>query len=325
MFTNKTNIPLPLAIWLAAPGSYDLIPNPQTISATSLQKPLRSLVLSRRIVRETEVDLDDLLASKLGTAVHEAVENAWLRDYEKAFFNLGYPISAIEKFVVNGNQKENYPKDSIFIFLEKRTSKELDGFIISGKFDVVIDGQLHDIKTTKTYSYIADSNTEDYRLQGSIYRWLNPDLIKEDTLIINYLFTDWSPLKALADKEYPKSRCLEKHIPLYSIQETETYIKNRIAQIKKYESVDQEELPLCSLEELWQEPTKYALYADPNKTSRATKLFDDLGSAQIHNNTKCKGKGLIVKREGAVKRCIYCDARSICTQAEQLQLKGLLK
>ena len=319
MYKNETDIGLPIAIWLASEGDYDLVPEPNVISATSLQRPLRSLVLGRRLVQEHDIDIDQLIPSKLGSSVHYSVEQAWINNYKEAFKALGHPQSMIDRITINPTKVK---EGDIPVYIEQRRAKKIDGFIVSGKFDLIVNGELHDIKTTKTYSYITGSNEGDYRLQGSIYRWLNPDIISGDFVHINYLFTDWTPTRAIADPDYPKSRCITKPISLYSIEETEVYIKKRIADLKYYEDMDQEELPQCTMKELWQDLSKYALYRDPNKTQRATKLEND---AMIHNATKYGGKGLIIKREGQVRRCHFCEAKGICTQAEELEARGLLK
>jgi hypothetical protein len=321
MYKNETNIGLPIAIWLASSGDYDLVPDPNVLSATSLQRPLRSLVLGRRIAQEQEIDIDQMIPAKLGSSVHYSVEQAWLNNYREAFKALGHPQSMIDRIVINPVKVK---EGDIPVYLEQRRAKEIDGFIISGKYDLVIDGELHDIKTTKTYSYITGSSEGDYRLQGSIYRWLNPDIITGNVVNINYLFTDWSPLRAVADNDYPKSRCITKAINLYSLEETEVYIKERIASLKYYENASQDNLPECSAKELWADAPKWAYYKNPNNTTRATKLFDLEGDAQIRN-AQDGGRGMIIKREGEVRRCLFCEARPICTQAELLKARGVLK
>lgn len=320
-FTNLTNIPLPVAVWLAAAGDYDFDPKPNQISATSLQKPIRSIVLEKRVVQQAEIDIESLIPSKLGTAIHTAVEVAWITRYRQAMHDLGLPKEVIEKTIVN--PKINQP-NKIFVWVEKRTEKEFNGYTISGKFDIVIDGELHDIKTTKTYNYIEGSNDQDYTLQGSIYRWLNQDIITKDYLTINYVFMDWSPLKALADKKYPQARSLAKKFPLLSVQETEQYVSERLAAIQKNMDLPQEQLPKCTKEELWQEEPVWAYYSDPNKKSKSTKNFNNPQEAYARL-AKDNNKGIIILREGEVKRCNYCNALSICQQAEQLRLANLLK
>ena len=325
MYKNETGIDLALAVWLASSSDYDLVPDPNVISATSLQKPLKSLILERQMVIENEVDIAHVVASKIGSSIHYSVEQAWTNEYKTVLANLGHPQSMIDRIIINPDDRSKYASDAIFVYLEQRRAKEVDGYLVSGKFDLVLDGELHDIKTGKTYSYTTGNNEGDYKLQGSIYRWLNPDIITGHVVHINYLFLDWSPMRVLADPDYPRHQCVTKAIPLYSIEETEMYIKQRLADLKYYEGKDQDQLPECTMKELWQELPKYALYRDPNKTARATKLFDLQNDAQIYNATKCKGKALIIERKGKVKRCHYCNARPVCTQAEQLELQGLLE
>lgn len=322
MFTNKTNIPLPLSVWLAASGDYDFIAEPNQISATSLLKPLRMLVLERRVAEQGQVDIDDLVASKLGTAVHTAAEIAWKIRYRQALADLGMAKDFVDKVVVNPTPDLDLT-GLIPVYVEQRRSKKIGKWNISGKFDFVIDGKLHDIKTTKTYAYITGNNDENYRKQGSIYAWLNPNIITNPKMEISYLFTDWSPFKALADSTYPTFRCLSKEFILD--QDIELWIRDRLSTLESYLDADQTGLPKCSPDELWQSKPTYAVYKDPSKRTRATRVFDNESEALLYDATKCSGKGLVVPRPGEVKRCNYCLARPICDQAKDLELQGLLK
>jgi len=325
VFTNNSNVPLPLAVWLAAPGDYDLEPSPTTISATSLLLPVRSLVLSRRVEEKAQNDLLDFVKSKLGTAVHANAEVAWLKKYRAAFQALGYNEQFINRVLINPSP-EMIQEDSIPIYVEQRTNRKLEGFTVSGKFDFVVDGCPHDIKTTSTYTYIKGTNDHKYRMQGSIYRWLNPEIITGEHVFINYLFTDWSPLKAKADPHtYPQSPVLSKSLPLYGMQDTENYIRGVITNIKKYEDTDQRDLPHCNKEELWMDDPTFAVYNNPNKTNRASRVFDTQQEAMIYNAEKNQGKGLMVARKSEPKFCRYCNARPICSQAEAYVLEGILE
>ena len=48
MYTNRGNISLPIAVWLAS-DDYDLHFNPKIVSVTELLQPLRSIILIRRV------------------------------------------------------------------------------------------------------------------------------------------------------------------------------------------------------------------------------------------------------------------------------------
>ena len=41
-------------------------------------------------------------------------------------------------------------------------------------------------------TYQNQSKDREYRLQGSMYRWLNPKIITKDVFNINYIFTDFN-------------------------------------------------------------------------------------------------------------------------------------
>ena len=318
MYKNETNIPITIAVWLASDGDYDLKPDANVISATTLLRPLRSIVLSRRIEEQGEIDVDDVVASKLGSATHTSIEQAWLTSYREALKALGHPEGMIESIALNPEKNE---PDKTNIYIERRTAKEIDGFVISGKFDFVVDGVIHDIKTTKTYTYISGSNNEDYRKQASIYRWLNSKLATEDYFYIDYIFTNWSPLEAKAKSDYPPARCVSKKFQLASLEETEMFIRKRIQDIKYYDPIAQEDLPECGPLDLWQSPTTWAYYKDVNKTTRATKLFDNHADALRYS----AGRGMIIERKGEVRRCTYCNAKSICLQADKYRAEGRLK
>ena len=49
MLKNEHNISLAVAVWLAASGDYDLVPDPKVISATTFLKPIKSIVFQLEI------------------------------------------------------------------------------------------------------------------------------------------------------------------------------------------------------------------------------------------------------------------------------------
>ena len=333
-YTNYGDVPLPLAVWLAADRGYDLKYDPYTISATTLQKPVRSVVLSRRIQEKQAhgtIDVSDIVQAKLGTAVHTAIEDAWIYARDLGLQRLGTPQHIIDRIRVNP-EVEELSEDILPLFMEVRSTREILGadigldrnWKISGKFDMVWLGRVRDTKTTKVYNWIAGSNDENYVLQGSIYRWLNPEIITDDFIDVDMLFTDWSPLKAQVDKSYPPKRIMTKTLPLLSIEETDAYVRSRLLEIARYVDVPEEQLPQCTPQELWMDPPKWAFYKDKTKLARATKLFDN--SAEAHAaNAAVGGTGLVTKREMEPKFCNYCPGRQACSQAAGYIEAGILK
>lgn len=329
IFTNYSNIQLPLAVWLAS-DTYDYDERPNSVSATGLMKPIKSIVLSAQLASEvtTSHDLIDLIPARMGTALHEAIEASWKSpDLSAALIKLGYPKKIVERIRINP-PRDNIDEDMINIWMEQRTEKELDGFIVTGMFDLVFEFGVEDYKSTGTYNWISGSNDEKYRIQGSIYRWLNPDIIRSDWMKINFIFTDWSALKARADKNYPQKRVETKKYQLMSIADTEQYLKGRLSELKRYWGLKENQLPQCTPEELWQRPTTWAYYKNPKSTTRATKVFteEDGGFAAAEQRRIDDGSvGIVVTRPGEVKFCRYCNARPICKQAEGYVTAKLLE
>jgi len=323
MLVNKTNIPMSIAVWLAR-DEYDHNSNPSHISATSILKPTRMLILNSRTDAYKELDIKDLMPSRLGTAIHASIESSWteLDKVKETLKALNYPEKVINNIVINPNPKEVKDTD-IPVYMEIRSFKELLGFSISGKFDILINGELEDFKSCSVYNWINKSNVDSYIKQGSIYKWLNPEIVKEDYIKIQYLFTDWSATAALKDKSYPQSRHIEEKYPLMSSSEIEQFIENKLLEIIRYKDTPEKDLPYCTEEELWQKPTVWKYYKDPTKTARSTKNFTSSSEAYaklIQDNNI----GIVKVVEGEPTRCRYCNVVNSCSQAKQYIDKGRL-
>lgn len=314
--TNQASIPLTLAVW-AVNDSYDYVNDPKYFSVTSLLKPVRQIVLSRRVDLKTlSTDVEDFLARAMGSSIHDSIEKAWIQNHKECLKRLGIPDNVIERFRINP-EKDSLQKDDIAVYLEQRAIKEFKGYKIGGKFDFVADGLLHDNKSTTTMKWLKGSSDQDYQLQGSLYRWLNQDIIKEDFIRINYVFTDWSKLSAMKDPKYPQHRAAYKDIPLLSIQQTEEWLEKRLALIEKYMNAPESEIPECTDEELWRNPTKYKYFVNPS-SSRATKNFDTMNEAHRYMMIDKEGKGIIRVCKGEARRCNYCSAAGICSQKARM-------
>ena len=172
-YANTSSVPLSLAVFLAS-DFYDHDQDENTISATALIKPLRQIVLSARVPEDmTPVDLVNMVPSRMGTAIHDAIERSWKLNYRMALRLLGYPNHVIEKIRINPKPEE-LTDGLIPIYMEQRAHKKVGKFTISGKYDFIGDGRVEDFKSTSTYTAMNNTNDEKYIWQGSIYRWLNP-------------------------------------------------------------------------------------------------------------------------------------------------------
>jgi hypothetical protein len=318
-YTNNSNIPLSVAVWLAH-DTYDHDERENLISATSLLKPIRQIVLSKRVDRGVNVpDIASLIPSRTGTAVHDGLETAWVTSYKEGLSNLGIPQRVINKVKVNPKFEE-LTEDTIPVYLELRSEKEVDGFIISGKFDFVGEGRVEDLKNTSVYTYINKTNDDKYIMQGSIYRWLNPDIITRDEMAIQFIFKDWQATRTKEPK-YPNASTLEYRLPLKSVIATETFIRNKLTQIKKYENANEADIPECTNEDLWRKADTWKYYKNPLKMTRSTKNFDNQMAADMEASLK---GGIVVKKGGDVTACKYCDAFPVCKQKDRLIATGEL-
>lgn len=314
MITNKEDVPLTLAVW-AVDDDYDYVNQENYISVTQLIKPIKQIILGMRVTDE-DTDVSDLINAALGTSIHSGIEKAWKFNYKKNLKSLGYSDELINKIKINP-KKEDLKDTDIPIYIEQRNTIKVDNFTIGGKFDMVADGILHDNKSTSVYTWIYGGRDKDYCLQGSLYKLINKDIIKEDFIRINYIFTDWQKSAAAQNIKYPLNRLVCKDIPLLSLEETKKFVEDKIKQIKLYKDSPEEKLPRCTDEDLWRAEPKYKYYADPTKTSgRSTKNFTSLEEANEYKLAK-GNKGIVIVVPGEVKRCIYCRAYNICKQRRE--------
>ncbi len=121
-YSNVSAVPLSLAVFLAS-DNYDHSEDQNTISATALLKPLRQIILSSRVpTGDSVVDLIQMMPSRMGTAIHDSIEQAWKVNYKVAMKTLGYPDKVIEKVMINPHP--DYLEDGVIpIYLEQRAFK----------------------------------------------------------------------------------------------------------------------------------------------------------------------------------------------------------
>ena len=293
MYTNRSEVPLALAVMLAT-DTYDYDPTPNLISASSILKPLKSLIISKRI-KVPPIDIMDIHKARMGTAIHDAVERAW-KDPSRALALLGYPPELAETIIESFHS-------------EVRTKRDLGEYIISGKFDFCINGRIQDIKTTGTFNFVKGSNIEAYRKQLSIYKWLNPTIATADEGDILYWFPDWKAYEA-AKPTYPHYPILGRSYLL--TPNIEEWLINRL---NTYEDLSKSDnLPDCTKEELMQDDSIWQYFANPDKRTKATKNFNNAEDA--HTWCAAKGKGVVLEKKGRPIYCKWCPARTACSQAE---------
>ena len=243
------------------------------ISTTKLIDSPRVRVLGGKHKDQITVDVSERVWALLGQAVHTILERAGLRQ---------------EGMVV-----------------EERLYADVDGWQVSGQVDSMhLEMQkLSDYKVTTVWK---KGGSDGWTRQLNVLRWLahkNGHTI--NTLEVIGIFRDWRKSEALRDPSYPQSAIQTIHVPLWTLDETEDYVRERVAiHQAASKGIDIQ----CTDEERWMSPSKFALMKDGAKRAvRVADRAEDLGEA---------GEGYsIVERKGEAKRCqMYCDVAAFCTQ-----------
>lgn len=317
--TNNANVDLAAAIWLAH-DDYDYSVKENYISVTTLIKPIRQIVLASRVpVEQRTEDVIDVFAARVGQALHTGVEVAWKEHYRTSMAKLGYPQRVIDAVRINPEVQE---PDTIPVYTEVRVEKEIDGFVVGGKIDLIIEYRLRDIKKTTVYKYQNQGGVGPWKLQGSLYRWLNQEKVHHDELVIQYLLLDWSRAAASRDPNYPPHPAPQRALALMGVEETEQWVRNKLRLLKQYADAPDDQIPDCSEEDLWRTAPVHKFYANPEKTSgRSTKNFDNYSDAMAYRAEK-GSKGVVITKPGEVRACAYCRCAPVCGQRLRLIADG---
>lgn len=320
-FLDAQDLPIGIAAFLAY-DDYDHIDEPNHISATSLLRPTRQLVLSKRLTQEQRLfSLYDRVKARMGQALHTGIEDVWVNHKDEALAALGIPEQKRNMVVVNPEGKVE--PGMIPIYMEKRSFKKVGNYTVSGKFDFIFDGQLTDFKSTGTFTYVNQSKSEDYINQGSIYRWLNPEIITNPYMAINYIFTDWVAFK-VGTENYPTKPVVAQHFELKDLFQTENNIRMKLNELEHYDQANDNRIPACTDKELWMDKSTWKYYTNPAKRIRATKNFTSYPDAVAYQQSR-GGKGIIVEHKAEPKACNYCPASAICGQYKSFVDQGVIK
>lgn len=311
IYTNKADVPLSMGVWLID-DDYDYNDDPYTISATTLLKPIKAIVLARQNSNLTKTgDIQSLVASRIGTAIHDAIEKSWRKPgLTNLLQQLGLPKTIADKVIVDPTTEE-VKEGCVPVYMERRSHKKVGKYTISGKFDFVIEGHLEDFKSTGTYTYEKKTNDKKYAQQGSLYRWLNPDIIEDDVMTICYIFTNWAGGMAYKDG-YPSYKTMGTNFVLETIDNTQLFVESKIKEIDNLMPLSQDHMPICTREDLWQGVGVWKYYKVKG-AKRSTKNFDTPVEAQARL-IKDGSVGEVIHIPDEAKACTYCDVNQICIQ-----------
>ena len=180
------------------------------ISATGLIDSARIKKLRKLYSHEIHEDASRRIAALLGTSFHKLAE-------------------------------ENSPPEWI---TEERYYAEVNGLMLSGQIDAVIPVSTKEAKKIdpnvgknpviiRDYkvitAYKAQTGMKDYARQGNIYAYLlQRNGFSPISFVIEALIKDWKESFALRDENYPQLPIQDYEYPIWSFDQSEEYIKQRL-------------------------------------------------------------------------------------------------
>ena len=132
------------------------------------------------------------------------------------------------------------------------------------------------------------------------------------------MLRDWKSSEA-GNPDYPDAPIMQIPVPLWSWEKTQAYVDERIAlhQQAAYSALIGEELPLCTAEETWERPDKFAVMKSSTH-KRASRLLDSMEEAIEWAANPAHGmdsKHVIDHRPGKRVRCEdWCEVSQFCSQ-----------
>ena len=199
---------------------------------------------------------------------------------------------------------------------EERLYTEVEGWVISGPIDVQRieeDGiTVIDYKTTSVWSVILGKKEWEYQLNCYAYLVRHAKGQKVKSLKVIAILRDWRAKDAEQKEDYPKAPIVEIDVPLWSDQEQDAYVHERVAlhQEAEFQRLTGAELPECSDSERWAKSDIWAVKKIGNK--RAIKLYDNEEEAKAN---LLAGQEIEFRR-GEPTRCTanWCRVNAWCSQ-----------
>ena len=281
--TNKHNVPETL---MALANREYYSKGKSDFSVTEIISPPRIQRLRKKHFEEIEQDVSDMLWSLLGSALHVVAERG---------------------------QTENH-------ITEERLYVDVDGVILSGAIDLqkTTDAGIviTDYKFTSAWAIRQDKF--DWEAQQNIYAWLVSKAKNEKVVGVQIcaLIRDWSRREAAVKADYPPAPIQVLELPLWPLEKTEAYIRERLEAHRNAKVADDwgDELPECSEEERWIRTTQYAVKREGRKT--AIRVLD---SEEEAKELAEKEKGFVEIRKGEAIRCTnnFCGVNQWCSQYQK--------
>jgi hypothetical protein len=203
------------------------------------------------------------------------------------------------------------------IFVERRLEVEVDGMVISGAQDIFFSKlkKLQDYKLTTVFSYNNAEDKDEWLWQQNIYAYmLRKNGQPCDSAEIVMLLKDWNKSKSLIDRTYPQAPWHVHKLKVWTDEECESYIKERIRLHRLAEQGVQVD---CTPKEQWRRGDSWACKKVGGKRAIGGAIFNDekAAIAFAETNEYKQGKIEVEHRPGLPNKCInFCQVSSVCPQ-----------
>ena len=236
-------------------------------SVTEIIDPPRLVRLKKRYGSEVIQPLSSVIASMMGTAMHEYFE----KYLKKWVFKTGYSGYTFE-------EQLNVAMDVCTKFTEDSDAKIVTRNL-SGRYDIRDNLDLIDIKTCKVWKKVFDPELKEWTEQQNCYNYLLKEArnIELNRLLIVAIYKDWQEGQSLRSSTYPQTQIEEYELPMWPYEVTKEFIETKLAGHIAVEDTPDEELPACTREERWERfngghQVEYAIMKSA-KSTRAMKLI----------------------------------------------------
>ena len=273
--TNHLSLP-PSVVRAVSNDSYNAQDSDHTV--TSLLKPPFMRKLQVEHADDIVEDVSDRIFSLIGQATHTILERA--------------------------------ADDTCIV--EQRFFVERLGLKISGQADFIdLENRcLSDYKITSRH-VVSGAIKPEHEQQLNCLRLLAEEngIPPLQRLEIVAILRDFSKMRVGREKDYPKSQVAVIRSPIWPKEAAEAFLLERI---KAHQNPNP---PLCTAEERWQKPERYAVMQKGKK--RATKVYDDAKMAANHVATLGNG-AKVETRPSEPTRCMhYCNVAQFCSFGKQ--------
>lgn len=251
-----------------------------TLSATTLLKGDKEIVLYDRHFDELTQDAADMVWATFGTAFHVVME----RQDDEAFKEEAFEI-------------------------------DVEGWKVTGRVDRydMEHEILEDWKTASVWKVIY-GDFADWKAQGLTYAWL----MKQHGLEVKRCrfiacLKDHSKTEAKRKPDYPQQPVYiyQFDVTEADLEATEARIRAKIKSVTEAYKLGDDDIEPCTAEERWETATKHAVMKEGRKT--AVKLCETRDEADGFINAQNTAGLYVQERKGESKKCAdYCPCSEFC-------------